>query len=125
MQASFSALELQLATTWAVIMQMVEVGEVTPRTQRWLKQFMPLELMQAHGLVDANGETAKLQSAAQLTLTTNGAQLNETQRHKLAQTLLYVATMDGIPSPAVAATVLRAITAIGFDPKDYADAFIQ
>ena len=125
MQASFTALELQLATTWAVIMQVIEVGEVTPSIQKWLKQFMPLSLMQAHGLIDKNGETQKLQEAAKLTLTEKGAHLNEVQRHKLVQTLLYIATMDGVPSPAVSATVLRAISAVGFDPADYADAFIQ
>ena len=76
MQASFTALELQLATTWAVIMQVIEVGEVTPSIQKWLKQFMPLSLMQAHGLIDKNGETQKLQEAAKLTLTEKGAHLN-------------------------------------------------
>lgn len=125
MHPTYSALELQLATTWAVIMQIIDVSEVTPSIQKWLKQFLPLDLMRAHALVDENGETTKLQNAAELTLTSNGAHLNEEQRHKLAQTLLYVATMDGIPSSAVAATVLRAISAIGFDPTDYADVFIQ
>jgi uncharacterized tellurite resistance protein B-like protein len=125
MHTTYSALELQLATSWAVIMQIIDVSEVTPSIQKWLKQFLPLELMRAHALVDENGETTKLQNAAELTLTSNGAHLNEEQRHKLAQTLLYVATIDGIPSSAVAATVLRAISAIGFDPTDYADAFIQ